>query len=342
MQFGIFDHFDASGQPLREFFADRLKLIEAYDRLGYYGFHSAEHHATPLGMAPSPSVIHAAIGERTKRIRFGPLVYTLNLYHPLRLSEEICMLDHLSGGRFLLGVGRGISPFELKYFGADPAAGQAMYVEAFEVLKKAFADDVLDHHGEYYQYTDVPIELHPYQKPHPPIWYGIGNPDSVEWCVANHVNVVANAPLELMKSITDRYHSAWRAAGHPATSIPKIGTSRHMVVADTDAEALAIARRGYAMWYASFAKLWRKHNAAPRFATYTEDFDDLVRKGQAIAGTPATVRKIIEDQLTDFDGNYMLCRFAFGNVTYAESLRSAELFAKEVMPAFVGQRPSAS
>ena len=93
--------------PLHQQYEERLKLIEAYDRAGFHAYHLAEHHATPLGMAPSPSVFLAAVAQSTKRLRFGPLVYTLSLYHPLRLVEEICMLDQMSGGRLELGIGTG-------------------------------------------------------------------------------------------------------------------------------------------------------------------------------------------------------------------------------------------
>src|SRR6187551_350446 len=89
LEFGIFDHVDRHDQPLSDFYEDRFRLIEAYDRASIYSYHCAEHHSTPLGMAPSPSVYLAAIGQRTRRLRFGPLVYTLALYHPLRLAEEI-------------------------------------------------------------------------------------------------------------------------------------------------------------------------------------------------------------------------------------------------------------
>ncbi|TMJ59096.1 MAG: LLM class flavin-dependent oxidoreductase, partial [Alphaproteobacteria bacterium] len=110
MRFGIFDHLDDSGRPLGAHFEERLKLIEAYDRAGFYGYHLAEHHNTPLGYAPSPGLFLSAVAQRTKELRFGPMVYLLPLYHPLRLIDEICMLDQMSGGRFLYGVGRGISP----------------------------------------------------------------------------------------------------------------------------------------------------------------------------------------------------------------------------------------
>src|SRR6476661_4148236 len=116
MRFGVFDHLDDSGLPLTRRFEERLRLIEAYDRAGFYGYHLAEHHNTPLGYAPSPGLFLAAVAQRTERLKFGPMVYLLPLYHPLRLIDEICMLDQMSNGRFLYGVGRGISPIEVGFY----------------------------------------------------------------------------------------------------------------------------------------------------------------------------------------------------------------------------------
>ena len=106
MRFGVFDHLDDSGLPLTRHFEERLKLIEAYDRAGFYGYHLAEHHNTPLGYAPSPGIFLSAVAQRTERLRFGPMVYLLPLYHPLRLAEEIAIVDQMLGGRMELGRAR--------------------------------------------------------------------------------------------------------------------------------------------------------------------------------------------------------------------------------------------
>src|SRR3989454_11150317 len=123
--FGLFDWIDRRAAPLSEIYEERLTLLEAADAAGFFCYHLAEHHATPLGMAPSPSVFLAAAAQRTRRIRLGPLVFLLPLYSPLRLLGEICMLDHLSGGRLELGVGRGGSPYEVGDHGFDPARPRA-------------------------------------------------------------------------------------------------------------------------------------------------------------------------------------------------------------------------
>src|ERR1041384_358152 len=134
MEFGVFDHLDRNELALRHSYESRLQIIEAYDRLGFYAYHVAEHHSTPIGIAPAPSVVLAAVAQRTRRLRFGPMVYALPLYHPLRMIEEICMLDQMSGGRLDVGFGRGASPIELDLYGTDPAAARDIYDEALAIV----------------------------------------------------------------------------------------------------------------------------------------------------------------------------------------------------------------
>src|SRR6266480_1959542 len=173
MEFGVFDHLDRYDGALADYYEDRLKIAEAYDRAGFYAYHLAEHHSTPLGMAPSPSVFLAALAQRTRKLRFGPLVWAMPLHHPLRLIEEICMLDQLSGGRLEIGFGRGAAPIELEYYGVDPQDAQEIYAEAVELVIKGLTQKVLDFKGRRFSFSGVPMELEPLQKPHPPIWYGV-------------------------------------------------------------------------------------------------------------------------------------------------------------------------
>ena len=337
IQFGVFDHMDRPGDgptTLGSFFADRLRLIEAYDRFGFLGYHVAEHHATPLGLAPSPSVWLAAAASRTTRLRLGPLVYTLPLYHPLRLIEEICLLDQISGGRLMLGVGRGISPIELGYWGLDPATAPAMYQEALEVVLAGLAGGRLTHAGRFYQFQDVPMELAPVQRPHPPLWYGIGSAEGVPWAARHRVNVVSNLPPGPMRAIVERYRAEWAALGHAPQDLPQIGLVRHVVVADTDAAALALARPAYRTWRASFLKLWLEHGRMPSpQAIFPAEFDEAEATGRAVAGAPAKVAAVLGAMLAESGINYLLCRFAFGDLDLDAGLRSVALFAEQVMPA---------
>jgi alkanesulfonate monooxygenase SsuD/methylene tetrahydromethanopterin reductase-like flavin-dependent oxidoreductase (luciferase family) len=330
MQFGVFDHLDRDDQPLPSYYEARLKIIEAYDRLGFYAYHVAEHHSTPLGMAPSPSVFLAAVAQRTRRLRFGPLVYALPLYHPVRLIEEICMLDQMSGGRLEIGFGRGSSPSELSYFGQDPELAQQVYAEALDLVVTGLTERTLTFRGKLFRIEDVPMELEPFQKPHPPIWYGVHAPDSAARAARRGLQVVSLDPPAATCAAFDSFRSAWREA-HGATAFPLMGLGRFIVVAETDAHALALARRAYPRWHASFTHLRRRHNLVmshPRPPT----FDELTEVGQGIAGSPARVTAALRRQLALTGSNYLVGQFAFGDLTLAEALSSIDLFAREVMP----------
>jgi alkanesulfonate monooxygenase SsuD/methylene tetrahydromethanopterin reductase-like flavin-dependent oxidoreductase (luciferase family) len=332
MEFGIFDHVDRSGRPLADFYEQRLKLVEAYDRAGFYGYHVAEHHATPLGLAASPSVYLAAVAQRTQRLKFGPLVYTLPLYHPLRLIEEICMLDQMSGGRFQLGIGRGISPLETKCFGIDPEERQRRYEETLSIVLQGLTEKAVNFEGQFFRFANVPMELTPLQQPHPPIWLGVASADSAERAARNRRNFVSLSTSAETRVLTDRYRTSWRDTQGDAL-LPKLGLGRFIVVAESDEAALALARRAYKTWHASFHHLWHVHGIVPTRGERAPVFDEIMDGGRGIAGSPASVIAALRTQLTESGVNYCVGQFAFGDMGLDEALRSVDLFVREVMPA---------
>jgi alkanesulfonate monooxygenase SsuD/methylene tetrahydromethanopterin reductase-like flavin-dependent oxidoreductase (luciferase family) len=332
MKFGVFDHVDDSGLPLAEHLEARLRMAEAYDTAGFHYYHVAEHHGTPLGLAPSPNVLFAALSQRTRRIRFGPLVYLLPLYHPLRLVEEVAMLDALSNGRFQLGIGRGVSPIELGFYGVDMAEQRARYDETLEVLLAGLSSETLEHQGEFYRFDRVPMALRPVQRPHPPLWYGAGNPDSIRWCARHGINIVTLALRDRVRQATDLYRSEWQ--GSPE-GLPLMGVSRHIVVADSDDAAQAFVRPAYARWRRAMAKLWDERGAGfPLAAHLPLEWDDAQAMGHGCAGSPDTVRTFVEQEAAAGAINYFVSALAFGDLPLAAVMRSAELFAAHVMPAF--------
>src|ERR1700721_829472 len=228
LEFGVFDHLDRNDLALQDFYEQRLAIIEAFDRACFFAYHGWEHHFAPLGMAPSPSVFLAAVAQRTKRLRFGTFVYALPNHHPLRVLEEICMLDHMSGGRLEIGFGRGSVPYEIAFYGENAEERQQIYAERLELILKAFTVSRLTWKGRY---------------------------DLFEM----------NGPL-------------------PASPLR------------------------------------------------AESFDALIRQGQAIAGSAETVRAFLGAQMKECGANYIGGQFCFGDLRFAERLRSVELFAAEVMP----------
>ena len=333
MKFAVFDHLDRSGPDLGRQYEDRLRLTEIYEWAGFHAYHVAEHHGTPLGSAPSPGLFLAAVAQRTSRLRFGPLAYPLGLYHPLRLIEEICMLDVMSGGRLELGVGRGISPYEVGYYGVDPATGPQRFAEALEVILKGLTEKRLTHEGKYFTFKDVPMEMQPVQRPHPPLWYGANSLESADRLAEQGLNVVVGMKAEGVGQFANRYRAAWNALGHDDDALPLIGLSRHVVVGDTDKEAQSAAKRAFALWYDALIHLWRAHGVGLPRQMIPAEFEPALEGGYIIAGSPSTVRERLKRDNDVAGINYCICRLAFGDLSFEESKRSVELFAREVMPA---------
>lgn len=332
MEFGVFDHIDRNQLPLHEYYEARLELAERYDQAGFYSYHIAEHHATPLGLSPSPSVFLAAVAQRTKRLRFGPMIYALPLYNPFRLLEEICMLDQMSGGRLDMGFGRGASPIELGIYGVDPAEAENIYGEGLEVILQGLTRQHLDFKGDYYSFDDVPVALEPFQKPYPPMWYGIHTPESAARAAKNGLNVLSLDDADLTRTLTDSYRAARAGMGNDKKPELKIGIGRFIVVADTDDEAQSIARRAYPMWHENFNYLFRLRGTEPRHQR-APDFDGLSADGQGIAGSPRTVIDNLAADIETSGANYLVGQFSFGSLTQAETLRSIDLFTEHAMPA---------
>jgi alkanesulfonate monooxygenase SsuD/methylene tetrahydromethanopterin reductase-like flavin-dependent oxidoreductase (luciferase family) len=335
LEFGIFDHLDDNGVPFADLFETRLKLIEQYDRGGFRAYHIAEHHSTPLGLAPSPSVFLAAVAQRTRRLRFGPLLYITPMYHPLRIAEEVVMLDHMSRGRLELGLGRGASPIEIASFGVDPAQAPAINREATEVVLKALRSDVLEHQGKYFQFKKVRITARPLQQPHPPLWFAPIEASRAADAVGLNGNIVTLVPNPGVKAITDAYRAAWEAKGGSDAAMPLMGVFRHVVVADSDAKALDIARAAYRPWRTNLEMLWQWGGVEfPIGGIYPKEFDALSAMGMGVAGTPETVRRYIASTVAATGITYFVADMAFGSIPFDDASRSIDLFCREVMPQF--------
>jgi alkanesulfonate monooxygenase SsuD/methylene tetrahydromethanopterin reductase-like flavin-dependent oxidoreductase (luciferase family) len=338
MKFGVFDHVDRGASGLTELYESRLKLAEIYDRSGFYAYHIAEHHGTPLGMACAPSVFLAAVAQRTKRLRLGPLVYILTLSHPLRILEEICMLDQMSNGRLELGVGRGVSPYEIGYFGVDAQKSPKVYTEAYQIILQGLQSREINFDGEVFQLKNVPVAMECVQKPHPPIWYGLSHPNAVPWAAQNNINIVCNGPAAPVRVITDRYRQEWQQAfGLSGARLPMMGLGRHIVVGETSKEAFEIGQRAFRVWYRNLMHLWRVHGNPLTNYPIPEDFATAVKAGVAIVGTPDEVTDALKREIDSAGVNYMLTRFAFGDLTHDESVHSLSLFTGKVMPEFASE-----
>ena len=342
MKIGLFDHVEYGERPLSELFDERLEFAKLADEAGFYCLHVAEHHQTPLNMVPVPGVYLGALARTTRNIRMGPLVYLLPLYSPLRMIEEICMLDHLSHGRLDVGVGRGVSPYELKFHKIVHDQSRDIFIDAFKCISAGLTTDLLSYKGENYFYEKVPIAMRPLQQPHPPFWYASSSEIGSVWAGDHGLHFVTLGPTPSAKANIDAYKKALAKRGgpvQPKSEFPGgavIGVMRHVFVGETDAEAHRFGKP--AMDYHLGNMNWLRVNQGDTNLTsrlkipHGESFEDCLANGSVIAGSPATVRAAIEGHAKELGVNYLVTYLFMGTMSLADAKRSFALFRNEVMP----------
>jgi alkanesulfonate monooxygenase SsuD/methylene tetrahydromethanopterin reductase-like flavin-dependent oxidoreductase (luciferase family) len=343
MKIGLFDHIEDGGRPVAQLFDERLAFIKAADQAGFYCLHLAEHHQTPLNMVPSPSVFLAAVARETKTLRMGPLVYLLPIVSPLRIIDEICMLDHLSKGRMEIGVGRGVSPFELKYHKIEHDQSRDIFIDAFKCISAGLTADQLTYHGPHYKFDNVPMALRPYQQPYPPFWYGSSGSEGSAWAGEHGLHFVTLGPNGSAKDNIDTFKAAFAKRGgkaaQPKSEFPggiAIGVQRHIFVDETDEAARRWAKPAMESHLANINWIRNRHGIT---ATQNRmrnvrgtNFEECVAEGTAIAGSPSTVTAEIERHMTETGANYLLAYLFLGNMAFDTAMRSLKLFVAEVMP----------
>jgi len=344
MKIGLFDHIEYGERPTAQLFDERLAFIQECDKAGFYCLHLAEHHQTPLNMVPAPGVFLGAVARVTKKIKMGPLVYLLPLYSPLRMIDEICMIDHLSHGRAEIGVGRGVSPFELKYHHIEHDQSRGIFIDAYRCISKGLTTDQLTYKGPHYEFENVPIALKPLQQPYPPFWYGSSGAEGSTWAGEEGLHFVTLGPNPLAKSNIDTFKQAFaKGGGKPAQPKPEfsggvaMGVTRHIFVDETDEKARAWAKPAMDNHLANLNWLRTKHGVTLTEARMRnvrgQSFEECVDEGTAIAGSPKTVLAELEKHHKQIGFNYLLAYLFLGTMTAEQAMRSLKLFVAEVMPA---------
>jgi alkanesulfonate monooxygenase SsuD/methylene tetrahydromethanopterin reductase-like flavin-dependent oxidoreductase (luciferase family) len=346
VHFGMFDWLDESGRGQGETYEERLRMLELADRLfpAFYAYHLAEHHATELSTVPSPNLFLSAVAQRTRRLRLGTLSYILPLYNPVRLLEEICMLDQLSGGRLEVGLSRGSFGEHVE---GNPEKARAMFNEALEVILQGLTTGEIDHSGEYYSFSKLISRLRPAQRPYPPLWYPTSSAESISWVAKQGMNTAFSVHLAsdfskiaaMVQQFKTEYaahrNDSGRLNGH--VSAAKVGFSLHIHVAETDAQAVEQARPAFELFTHNFTYRYVRRGNTERYAN-RQDFQQELEHGRILVGSPATVRERLRAMLDQSGANYVLGCFSFGSLTQEQILRSVELFATDVIPALREQQ----
>jgi len=236
--------------PLEDVYERALARIDVMDQTGYDAVWLAEHHFTGYSVCPSVHVMATHVAARTRNLRIGTAVTLAPFYHPLRIAEEVALLDVLTRGRVNWGAGRGFDPREFEVFDVPPDESTERFREAVAIVLAAWTNERLTFEGRFHRYADVEVLPKPHQQPHPPTWVAASSPGAVEWAASQGHSILMDphSPHHEIARKFALYGEGLEKAGHElgARTTPM---GRLVAVAETDAEAEAIARRG-AQWTA--------------------------------------------------------------------------------------------
>jgi alkanesulfonate monooxygenase SsuD/methylene tetrahydromethanopterin reductase-like flavin-dependent oxidoreductase (luciferase family) len=330
VRFGIFDHFELRDEAPSQRYENRLQMIAAADAAGFWCYHKAEHHFTALDTAPSANLLFAAASQRTQHIRLGSLVYLLPFYDPVRLVEEICVLDQLTGGRLEVGIGKGINPVEHELWGHPRAEAKARFDAAFAIVRAGLQEGRLCHNA---QHPEAPLLLEPYQARGPGLWY----PGNYRYAGEHRLHTILGGPAAALVQPAREFAELCArpvANWNPGVDHPVLGVTRHVYVAPTDGAALERVQRAFPAYHANLISLWRRYDEPlPNDPSLGGDVA-LARQMQVlVAGAPATVAEHLRMVSETVGTDYLVCAFTWGDLSHAEAMASLQLFVDEVMPA---------
>ena len=311
-------------------YARALQRIEVMDKAGYDAVWLAEHHFNAFSVCPSIHVMGALAAARTQRLRIGTGVSLAAFYHPLRLAEEIALLDVLSGGRVNWGAGRGFDRTEFEAFGVTAEESTSRFRETVEIVLSAWTNERLTFAGEHFRFHDVEVLPKPMQRPHPPAWVAATSDPAIDWAASRGFSILMD-PHSSHQDIgrkQRRYAEQLAACGKVAVN-RDLPVARLVAVADSHAEAEAVARQGARWIVESYADLRHAPVLPAGGLTRVPGVDPVDRylDGVIIYGTPEEVAGEIARLREEISLEYLLCA--------PLSHRSFELFTERVLPGFL-------
>lgn len=349
MRFAAFTHLseNESATPKQRLddFAAEVRLC---DELGYDYFFTTEHHFTKrFSLAPSQPVTLTVVAENSNRMRFGPMVLQLPISEPLRVVEEMIMLDHLSDGRLEIGLGQGVSPHEHITYGIDPASALARFQEGLEFVTTALtAEAPFSFSGRFWRYVDVDLPWRPLQRPHPPIWVPTSCAERGYTYGLRGFGVggFAIVGMDRCEQVFREYRRGCDDAGRPPQQ-RSMAYLASTLVADTDAEATALMYEHLPHQLALFEQerkrtlqmggpgVQRVNLAAlRRLDAIRSDMDRFAHELRFVHGSPDTVAAKIAHLRDRLGANVFIGEFSFAELAFEQVSRSHELFMEQVAP----------
>src|SRR6266542_1868254 len=198
LEFGMFDGFsevEMEGAPA-DIYDSHIRFARSAEELGYHYYFFIEHQNAPFAYISAPNVYLAALARETSTLRFGPMVYQLPMYQPIRLAQDAAMVDQLSRGRLEFGIGYGIHAHEFIRWKMEFSDRREMGLEAMDIILKAWTEDSVTFEGKYWCFDEALPKPKPYQKPHPPVWVGAHSETSFAYAADKGFHVAANIDVD--------------------------------------------------------------------------------------------------------------------------------------------------
>jgi alkanesulfonate monooxygenase SsuD/methylene tetrahydromethanopterin reductase-like flavin-dependent oxidoreductase (luciferase family) len=250
MKFGVLQFFSWPDRrvSIPTVYERALQRIEIMDRSGYDAVWITEHHFNDYSVCPSIPVMGAFAAARTKRLHIATGVTLAAFYHPLRLAEEVALLDILSGGRVYWGAGRGFDPKEFRTFGMTEEESYPRFREAVDIVMSAWRNQRLTYHGKYFSIENIELLPKPLQQPHPPMWVAAYSPSAIELAAEQGYSIMLDphSPTSVIGEKMETWRRLLAQHGHK-TEGRVIPTVRLIAIASTDSKAAEVARDG-ARW----------------------------------------------------------------------------------------------
>jgi alkanesulfonate monooxygenase SsuD/methylene tetrahydromethanopterin reductase-like flavin-dependent oxidoreductase (luciferase family) len=340
MKFGVLQFFSWPGKriSLPTVYERAFQRIDVMEQTGYDAVWLAEHHFSTYSVCPSIHMMGTHIAARTKRLRIGTAVSLAPFYHPLRLAEEVALLDVLSGGRVNWGAGRGFDATEYRTFGVARDESYPRFRETVDIVLQAWRNERLTYHGKFYQFDDVEVLPKPIQDPHPPVWLAATSPDAVKWCAQNGFTILMD-PHGTHEDIANKralYRDELEKAGHSLQG-RDIPMARNIALGRTQVEAEEIARRGAQFMFGSYlptdvgsAKPASERTVDVNAVDSGSNAGDRVERYVSevvICGTPEKVIDDLQRLQETLPLEYLMCT--------PLSHGSFELFTEKVLPRFL-------
>lgn len=354
LSFGYFDAFrlDEDGNVTRAYerHVDNARKAE---ELGFDYYFVIEHQNAGFFVASSPTVYLATVAAATTRLRIGAMVFQLPMHHPIRLAQDMAMLDHLSSGRVEFGIGYGTRAAEYEGWGLDFAYRREIGVEFMDVIRKAWSEYPLDYAGTYFECSGAKPQPQPLQKPHPPVWMGGHSPTSIAYAANEGFDLAQNLDVERIAAekfaLFRKLASPIGVLGRPPRSL----FARHVHVAETDAQARFEAEQYMleglqgesgvrrALSLREDEKTPEMVEIARVYLETSKSYDFWIEEGLAMVGSPETVTRRIREQQELCGYDVLLTSHQIASMPVELVRSSMQLFGKHVIPRFAEERSGA-